>query len=405
VNYGGHSGGKKVQPKKPGPYGPATNNFKCEKSAETLYVTKSSFTADTKCFNVFKVECSQSYATGKDIGSTKECNEFTRTKCRTVFDTSSEERCNTIYKKQCEMVYETVTDWEYQQKCTTQYEKKCSGYGYHQECESVPKEICKQVPKKVEKQVPRTKCKDVPDKKCQDFPINIPRKECREFPKTVCTQDPIQITKKIPKKVCKAIPIEKCVKIPRQIISEVAQTVGKKLCTSKKPSYSAPSYHAPAPSYHAPAPSYQAPAPSYHAPAPSYSSPEPSYHAPAPSYHAPAPSYGYGKADADEAEEEDYISEDTGNIDLSYGAPKESAYSEMAFQYGATVATSEAPPSPPQYSPAPQYSTAAQYSGAPQYGAAATSDPYNPFQAPGSAGSAGIAPSDAVIADHWNLGT
>ena len=96
-----------MQPKKPGPYGPATNNFKCEKSAETLYVTKSSFTADTKCFNVFKVECSQSYATGKvraqqsayissiyfqDIGSTKECNEFTRTKCRTVFDTSSEER-------------------------------------------------------------------------------------------------------------------------------------------------------------------------------------------------------------------------------------------------------------------------------------------------------------------------
>ena len=92
------------------------------------------------------------------------------------------------------MVYETVTDWEYQQKCTTQYEKKCHGYGYHQECESVPKEICKQVPKKVERQVPRTKCKSVPDKKCQDVPINVPRKECREFPKTVCTEDPIQVT-------------------------------------------------------------------------------------------------------------------------------------------------------------------------------------------------------------------
>ena len=167
-----------VQPKKPGPYGPGKDNFKCEKSSESLYVTKVSYTTDTKCFTVFKVDCDQSYTTGKvrptlyppggkvlsarkinkhclalpppqDIGSRKECNEFTRTKCRTVFDTSSVEkyqlqmtvvsrhiihlcRCHTIYKKQCEMVYETVTDWEYQQKCTTQYEKKCHGYGYHQ---------------------------------------------------------------------------------------------------------------------------------------------------------------------------------------------------------------------------------------------------------------------------------
>ena len=28
----------------------------------------------------------------QDIGSRKECNQFTETKCRTVFDTSSEER-------------------------------------------------------------------------------------------------------------------------------------------------------------------------------------------------------------------------------------------------------------------------------------------------------------------------
>ena len=35
----------------------------------------------------------------KDIGYQKHCNEFTETKCRTVFDTSSEERCWTVYKK------------------------------------------------------------------------------------------------------------------------------------------------------------------------------------------------------------------------------------------------------------------------------------------------------------------
>ena len=38
------------------------------------------------------------------IGYQKHCNEFTVTRCRTVFDTSSEERCWTVYKKQCEMV-------------------------------------------------------------------------------------------------------------------------------------------------------------------------------------------------------------------------------------------------------------------------------------------------------------
>ena len=38
------------------------------------------------------------------IGYQKHCNEFTVTRCRTVYDTSSEERCWTVYKKQCEMV-------------------------------------------------------------------------------------------------------------------------------------------------------------------------------------------------------------------------------------------------------------------------------------------------------------
>lgn len=89
------------------------------------------------------------------IGYQKHCNEFTVTRCRTVFDTSSEERCWTVYKKKCEMVswarntylnmttmspikvYETVVDWEYEQKCTTSYEEECHGYGYHQECEKV----------------------------------------------------------------------------------------------------------------------------------------------------------------------------------------------------------------------------------------------------------------------------
>ena len=89
------------------------------------------------------------------IGYQKHCNEFTVTRCRTVFDTSSEERCWTVYKKKCEMVsslktwdvnfiwiinsqvYETMVDWEYEQKCTTSYEEECHGYGYHQECEKV----------------------------------------------------------------------------------------------------------------------------------------------------------------------------------------------------------------------------------------------------------------------------
>ena len=54
-----------------------------------------------------------------------------------MYDTSSEERCWTVYKKQCDMIYETVVDYEYEQKCTHSYEEECHGYGYHQECEKV----------------------------------------------------------------------------------------------------------------------------------------------------------------------------------------------------------------------------------------------------------------------------
>ena len=181
--------------------------------------------------------------------------------------------------------------------------------------------------------------------------------------------------KKIPKKICKAIPIEKCIKIPRQIISEVPKTVGKKLCTSTKPS----SYHEP----------------SYHAPAPSY-------HAPAPSYHAPKPSYGYGKVD--DVEDITHVqeeSEDTGNLDLSFGAPesqyssRQPSYSEVQFQFGTTTVkkSTESPylatSGPPQYGLTPDYSPP---------------DPYAPLRDKTNNGIAGIAPSDQAIADHWDLG-
>ena len=211
------------------------------------------------------------------------------------------------------------------------------------------------------------------------------------FIDTIC-----QVKKKIPKKICKAIPIEKCIKIPRQIISEVPKTVGKKLCTSTKPSsYHEPSYHAPAPSYHAPEPSYHAPAPSYHAPAPSY-------HAPAPSYH-PKPSYGYGKVD--DVEDISHVqeeSEDTGNLDLSFGAPqtpyssRQPSYSEVQFQYGTTVQSTESPYAAVPVTSAPQYGLTPDYS---------PPNPYAPLQGDKTSnGIAGIAPSDQAIADHWDLG-
>jgi len=299
--YSEHGTGYTVPTKKPGPYGYPTPNYKCEKSSETLYVTETEWTYDTKCFNVYKVKCTEGYDEGKDIGYEKHCNEFTVTRCHTVYDSSSEERCWTVYKKQCEMIYETVEDWEYQQHCSTSYEEECHGYGYHQECQKVPKEHCKQVPKKVEKSVPGTKCKQVPDKRCQDFPINVPRKECKDFPKTVCTQDPVNVKKKIPKKTCVQIPQEVCNKIPRQIIREVPKKVGKKVCSSTKPStsygQSGSSYGEPSPSYGAP--SYKTPEENYNPPAPSYSPPvysAPAYSAPSDYGTAAASVYGYKRS-------------------------------------------------------------------------------------------------------------
>ena len=65
VQYGGISSGHKVHPKPPGPFGPAKPNYKCEKTKETLFVTKVDFTSDVKCFTVFSLKCEQSYSTGK----------------------------------------------------------------------------------------------------------------------------------------------------------------------------------------------------------------------------------------------------------------------------------------------------------------------------------------------------
>ena len=60
---------------------------------------------------IFAISCRIPFLIGppmncitQGIGYQKHCNEFTVTRCRTVFDTSSEERCWTVYKKQCEMV-------------------------------------------------------------------------------------------------------------------------------------------------------------------------------------------------------------------------------------------------------------------------------------------------------------
>ena len=63
--YSEHGTGYTVPTKKPGPYGYPTPNYKCEKSSETLYVTETEWTYDTKCFNVYKVKCTEGYDEGK----------------------------------------------------------------------------------------------------------------------------------------------------------------------------------------------------------------------------------------------------------------------------------------------------------------------------------------------------
>ena len=64
-HVGSYDSGYKVQPKKPGPFGYPSPNFKCEKSSETLYVTKTELTFDKKCFNVYKVQYTEGYDEGK----------------------------------------------------------------------------------------------------------------------------------------------------------------------------------------------------------------------------------------------------------------------------------------------------------------------------------------------------
>jgi len=247
------SSGGNVETRKPGPYGYPSPNFKCEYAKETLYVTKTDWSFDKKCFTVFRTKCRQEYDSGKGIGFQKECSEFTVTRCRTEYDTDSETKCWTVFRKECSQVYVSKVDWEYEEKCETKHEEVCKGYGYDKHCEQVPSEHCLQIPIKVEKQVPRTKCKKVPEKKCQDFPIFIPRKACKDFPKTVCVKDPMNVPRKIPKKVCASIPKEVCNKIPVQIIKHVPKTVTKKVCTSTKPSgytpYSDEASYYPPPSY------------------------------------------------------------------------------------------------------------------------------------------------------------
>ena len=159
---------------------------------------------------------------------------FLHFRCRTVYDTTFEKKCKTIYKKVCEQIYVTKVDWDYEEKCETVYEEKCHGYGYDKHCEPVPKESCHQVPVKVEKQVPKTKCKKVPDKKCSDVPKFVPRKECKDFPKKVCTKDPIQVPRNIQIKVCSAHPKEVCIKIPKEVLIQVPKQVTKKVCKSTK---------------------------------------------------------------------------------------------------------------------------------------------------------------------------
>ena len=63
--YGGdvhHEGGYSSHPgytptRHPGPYGYPTPNFKCEYVKETLYVSKSDWTYDEKCFTIYKTQC------------------------------------------------------------------------------------------------------------------------------------------------------------------------------------------------------------------------------------------------------------------------------------------------------------------------------------------------------------
>ncbi len=131
--------------KKPGPFGYGKPNYKCEYAKETLYVSKTTYKFKKKCYKILKVKCKSKYGKGKKIGYKKICNEFSVTKCRTIFATKFKTKCWLVYKKKCEDFYKTKIDWVYKEKCKMVYEKECHGYGYHKSCHEVPKEICKQV--------------------------------------------------------------------------------------------------------------------------------------------------------------------------------------------------------------------------------------------------------------------
>ncbi len=131
--------------KKPGPFGYGKPNYKCEYAKETLYVSKTTYKFKKKCYKILKVKCSSKYGKGKKIGYKKICNEFSITKCRTIYATKFKTKCWLVYKKKCEDFYKTKIDWVYKEKCSMVYEKECHGYGYHKSCHEVPKEICKQV--------------------------------------------------------------------------------------------------------------------------------------------------------------------------------------------------------------------------------------------------------------------
>ena len=79
---------------------------------------------------ILKMIHTERYYTLQNIGYRNSCNEFTETRCRTVYGTSSEERCWKVDRKECNMVYATLEELEYQQEYSTLYEKECQeNYG------------------------------------------------------------------------------------------------------------------------------------------------------------------------------------------------------------------------------------------------------------------------------------
>ena len=95
----------------------------------------------------------------QDIDYEEKCNEFTETKCKTVFDTTSEERCSTSYRMQCDMGDEVVTHSDDEGRCVTAYEGECHGYGYYQQCQKVRSVLINIYTVYINLQVPKQQCK------------------------------------------------------------------------------------------------------------------------------------------------------------------------------------------------------------------------------------------------------